>query len=77
MAVSTEPPTTSVPTVTDEEAHRQLKRYFEQTRSLPQLLATLRSRRVAMGYSIESGREETSANGRRLYQPEVPLAFVS
>jgi len=77
MAVSTEPPTTSVPTVTDEEAHRQLKRYFEQTRSLPQLLATLRSRRVAMGYSIESGREETSANGRRLHQPEGPLAFVS
>jgi len=77
MAVSTQPPTTSVPTVTDEEAHRQLKRYFEQTRSLPQLLATLRSRRVAMGYSIESGREETSATGRRLYQPEGPLAFVS
>ncbi|MFL5913088.1 MAG: hypothetical protein ACJ768_21285 [Gaiellaceae bacterium] len=77
MAVSTEPPTTSVPTATDEEAHRQLKRYFEQTRSLPQLLATLRSRRVAMGYSIESGREETSASGRRLHQPEGPLAFVS
>ena len=31
-----------------------------------------------MGYQIEGGQEETSAAGRRLYQPEKgPLAFVS
>jgi hypothetical protein len=60
-----------------ETQQRQLKRYFEETRSLPQLLATLRSRRVAMGYQIESGEEETSAAGRRLHQPKGPLAFVS
>jgi hypothetical protein len=60
-----------------ETQQRQLKRYFEETRSLPQLLATLRSRRVAMGYQIESGQDETSAAGRRLHQPRGPLAFVS
>ena len=54
-----------------ETQQRQLKRYFEETRSLPQLLATLRSRRVAMGYQIESGEEETSAAGRRLHQPKA------
>ena len=40
--------------LTDAE-RRQLKMFFEQTRSVPQLLATLRSRRVGMGYAIESG----------------------
>ena len=39
--------------ITDDE-QRQLTMFFEQGRSLPQLLATLRSRRVAMGYQIES-----------------------
>jgi hypothetical protein len=34
-----------------EEDERQLRRYFEQTRPLPQLLATLRSRRAGQGYS--------------------------
>jgi hypothetical protein len=58
-------------------AARQLKAYFEEGRSLGQLLATLRSRRVAMGYKIESGEEEQTASGRRLYQPKGPLAFVS
>ena len=67
---------TTVTQPTDTQ-QRQLKRFFEETRSLPQLLATLRSRRVAMGYQIESGEEETSAAGRRLHQPKGPLAFVS
>jgi hypothetical protein len=61
----------------EDLAHKQLKAYFEEGRSLGQLLATLRSRRVAMGYQIEGGKEETSAAGRRLYQPKGPLAFVS
>jgi hypothetical protein len=58
-------------------AARQLKAYFEDGRSLGRLLASLRSRRVAMGYKIESGEEEQTASGRRLYQPKGPLAFVS
>src|SRR5487761_246597 len=64
-------------TVSEDLAHRQLKNFFEQTRTLPQLLATLRSRRVAMGYQIEGGEEETSAAGRPLRQTKGPLAFVS
>ncbi|HSR24082.1 MAG TPA: hypothetical protein VLW53_11060, partial [Candidatus Eisenbacteria bacterium] len=62
--------------LTDAE-RRQLKMFFEQTRSLPQLLATLRSRRVAMGYAIESGEPETRASGRTLVQEKGPLAFKS
>jgi hypothetical protein len=61
-----------------EEDKRHLRRCFEPTRSLPQLLATLRSRRVAYGYSIESGPEEhRSATGRSIRQEPGPLAFAS
>jgi hypothetical protein len=57
---------------------RQLRMFFEDTRSVPQLLATLRSRRVARGYSIESGEEEQrSATGRSIRQERGPLAFQS
>ena len=57
---------------------RQLAQFFEGTRSLPQLLATLRSRRVARGYSIESGKPEyRSSTGRDIVQEEGPLAFQS
>jgi hypothetical protein len=57
---------------------QQLRAFFEETRSLPQLLATLRSRRVARGYSIESGEpEHRSATGREIVQERGPLAFVS
>jgi hypothetical protein len=72
--------TTTAPTpstASEDLAQRQLKAFFEQTKTLPQLLATLRSRRVAMGYQIEGGEEETSLAGRRLHQPKGPLAFVS
>jgi len=62
--------------LTDAE-RRQLKMFFEQTRSLPQLLATLRSRRVALGYAIESGEPETRASGRTLVQEKGPLTFKS
>ena len=55
---------------------QQLRQFFEGTRSLPQLLATLRSRRVARGYSIESGEpEHRSATGRDIVQEKGPLAF--
>src|SRR6266496_2836919 len=69
--------TIATPTPTAEQ-YRQLKHYFEGTRTLPQLLATLRSRRVGLGYSIESGEAETrGATGRTLQQQRGPLAFVS
>ncbi len=69
--------TVATPTPTAEQ-YRQLKHYFDGTRTLPQLLATLRSRRVGRGYSIESGEEETrGATGRTLQQQRGPLAFVS
>jgi len=69
--------TVATPTPTAEQ-YRQLKQYFEGTRTLPQLLATLRSRRVGLGYSIESGEAETrGATGRTLQQQRGPLAFVS
>src|SRR6516225_4473353 len=72
----TAPSAQSVPI--SEEDKRLLRRYFEQTRPLPQLLATLRSRRVAQGYSIESGEEEhRSATGRSIRQEPGPLAFTS
>jgi hypothetical protein len=55
-----------------------LKRYFEQTKPLPQLLSTVRSRRVGLGYSIEPGEEQIHpATGHRLLQERGPLAFVS
>src|SRR5437870_1174611 len=62
--------------LTDAE-RRQLKMFFEQTRSTPQLLATLRSRRVALGYAIESGEPEPRASGRTLVQEKGPLSFKS
>jgi hypothetical protein len=61
-----------------EQEQRQLAQFFDATRPLPQLLATLRSRRVARGYSIESGKpEHRSATGRDIVQDEGPLAFQS
>jgi hypothetical protein len=61
-----------------ELERRQLKMFFEETRALPQLLATLRSRRVGRGYSIESGEPEVrGATGHTLHQERGPLAFKS
>lgn len=63
-------------TLTEADQAR-LKLFFEQTRSAPSLLTTLRSRRVGLGYSIESGEPETRASGRTLVQEKGPLAFRS
>ncbi len=63
--------------LTDDE-RKQLRAFFEDTRPVGQLLATLRSRRVARGYSVESGVAETRASsGNTLHQERGPLAFVS
>ncbi len=67
----------AAPAPTAEE-QRQLKAFFEKTRTVPSLLSTLRSRRVARGYHIESGVTEThGATGHTLHQPKGPLAFAS
>ena len=74
-------------TVSEDLAHRQLKNFFEQTRTLPQLLATLRSRRVGMGYQIEGGqgrprppdgslRQMKGPAGVRIRASVVPLTEV-
>jgi hypothetical protein len=61
-----------------KEQRDQLKIFFDQTNPLGRLLATTRSRRVARGYSIESGEEETrSATGHTFVQERGPLAFKS
>ncbi len=60
-----------------EAQRQQLKRFFEQTRPLPQLLSTVRSRRVGLGYSIDGGAPETRPSGRSLTQSTSPLSFRS
>jgi hypothetical protein len=70
--------TKTATTAITDAARRQLKMFFEDTKPVSQLLATLRSRRVARGYSIESGIAETrAATGHTLHQGRGPLAFVS
>jgi|FaiFalDrversion3_1042247.scaffolds.fasta_scaffold00111_2 hypothetical protein len=55
-----------------------LKRAFEGTDPLFRLLATVRSRRVGLGYRIEPGEEERHpVTGRRMFQERGPLAFKS
>lgn len=67
----------TVGALTDTE-RRQLKTFFEETKPLGKLLATTRSRRVARGYSIESGQaERRGATGRTVVQERGPLAFTS
>jgi hypothetical protein len=71
---------TTLPTGTLSDVERQqLKAFFETTRPLPQLLSTLRSRRVARGYAIESGEPEvrSATGGRTLQQQKGPLALKS
>src|SRR2546423_9616183 len=60
------------------EAQQQLRRFFEETPPVSRLLTTLRSRRVAKGYKIETGEEETHpVTGRVMKQERGPLAFAS
>lgn len=60
-----------------EDLHR-LKRAIEGTPSLFRLLSTTRTRRMGMGYSIESGRMEGhGVTGRKLFSKKGPLSFVS
>jgi len=60
------------------ETQQQLRRFFEETPPASKLLTTLRSRRVAKGYKIETGEEETHpVTGRVMKQERGPLAFAS
>lgn len=56
-----------------------LTRAFEQTPSLFNLLSTLRTRRVGMGYRFETGESETFSwsSGGTAEQPKGPLAYRS
>jgi hypothetical protein len=61
---------------TQEATGAQIKRFFEHP--LGKALATVRSRRVGLGYSIEPGVEQKHpVTGARLYQEKGPLAFAS
>jgi hypothetical protein len=56
----------------------QLRRFFQDTPSVGTLLTTLRSRRVGLGYKIETGEEEKHPiTGRVMRQERGPLAFKS
>lgn len=57
----------------------QIARAFEQTPSVFQLLSTLRTRRMGLGYRSETGKAETFewAGGNTVTQPEGPLAWES
>lgn len=60
------------------EAQQQLRRFFEETPTVSTLLTTLRSRRVGLGYKIETGEEEQHpVTGRVMKQERGPLAFAS
>src|SRR5258708_17233857 len=60
------------------ETQQQLRRFFEETPPVSRLLTTLRSRRVALGYKIETGEEEAHpVTGRVMKQERGPLAFAS
>ncbi|MDQ3945599.1 MAG: hypothetical protein M3357_10700, partial [Actinomycetota bacterium] len=64
--------------LTQDEKQAQLKRFFEGGPPLGQLLSTLRSRRVAKGYSIDSGKPETrTSSGNTVRQEVSPLTFHS
>jgi len=51
--------TPTAPQFTRAQKLAQIKAFFEQTPTLGQLLTTQRSRRIAMGYSVDSGKPET------------------
>lgn len=67
------------PAPLDPSERAALARAFESTPSLFQLLATLRTRRIGLGYRVETGAPETQpwAGGRTVQQPEGPLAWES
>jgi hypothetical protein len=72
------PRATDAPAPTPEELEL-LTRAFESDRSLFRLLATVRTRRMGLGYRSETGEEEVFAwsNGRAVTQAEGPLHHVS
>ncbi|NNN22384.1 MAG: hypothetical protein HKL80_10340, partial [Acidimicrobiales bacterium] len=56
-----------------------LKHAFEESGTLFQLLSTLRTRRVGLGYQIETGEQESFdwSSGHAIAQKEGPLSFAS
>lgn len=64
--------------LTAAQKQAQLKAFFESTPPLGRLLSTQRSRRVAKGYSIDSGKPETrQSSGNTVRQERSVLEFTS
>ncbi len=63
----------------DDESIALIKSAFESNVSLFKLLSTIRTRRVGMGYQIESGQEESFdwSSNKPNTQREGPLNYVS
>ena len=61
------------------EEQQSLNRAFESKTSLFSLLATLRTRRMGLGYRSETGQDETFewSSGKTVRQSEGPLAYSS
>ncbi|MBD3646662.1 MAG: hypothetical protein HUJ31_04220 [Pseudomonadales bacterium] len=62
-----------------EEEKKEIARAFEETPTLFNLLSTLRTRRMGLGYQFESGEAETFSwsSGQTAEQPKGPLAYRS
>ncbi len=71
--------TTEEPELTQEQSVGLIRSAFESSPSFFKLLSTLRTRRVGMGYQVESGQEETFdwASGHPATQRQGPLNYVS
>jgi hypothetical protein len=76
---STRPPRGPVGPPPTEAELALLRHGFASTPSLFSLLSTLRTRRVGLGYRLETGEEEllSWSSGRRARQPAGPLRFAS
>lgn len=68
----------TAPAVTDNE-RSSFEHAFSETPTFFQLLSTLRTRRVGMGYRCETGEAETLewSSGKTVKQAKGPLSFIS
>ena len=70
--------TFTTPSLTPNQKAAQIKAFFEASPTLGRLLSTQRSRRIAKGYSVDSGKPELrTSSGNTVLQGESPLQFLS
>ena len=70
--------TFTTPSLTQAQKAAQIKAFFEASPTLGRLLSTQRSRRIAKGYSVDSGKPELrTSSGNTVVQGESPLQFLS